>query len=442
MKVSSERLPDAQVLLQIEVDQEQMDRSLERAYRRLVQRVEVPGFRKGKTPRNMLERHLGRGRLLEEAIDILIPEAYSKALEEQDVDAIDQPQIELVNAEPLSFKATVPIRPTVDLGDYQSLRVDREPVAVDEKDVDETVEELRRRHAIQEPVDRRVKLGDIVRGDVTIVVEDREVYKDEDVEFRLRDGATVFLPGFVEGMIGARKGTPHQVKVSVPEGEGDLAGKTGNATVVVKEVKEERLPDADDAFAGEIGEGFESLQALRERLREDIQRQAEQQAEEAYREKALGELTEQAASIEFPPVLVDREVERFVRDQARSTGQDVDAYLKLIRKTPEEIREELTPTATERVKRSLALSQLSEEENIEVVDEDVSAEIERIVESSGQPEQMRSLFASADAGAAIRRSLLTRKTLERLTEIASQENGAKPAKKKARKKAKVAEEAS
>ena len=127
MKVSTQKLPESQVLLEIELDTDQMDKSMDRAYSKLVQRISVPGFRKGNTPRPMLERHIGRGRILEEAIDLVVPEAYNQAIEDEDIDAIGQPSIELVTAEPLAFKATVPIRPTVDLGDYASVRVEREP---------------------------------------------------------------------------------------------------------------------------------------------------------------------------------------------------------------------------------------------------------------------------------------------------------------------------
>ena len=216
MKVSTQRLPESQVLLEIEADPEQMERSLDKAYRRLAQRVEVPGFRKGKVPAGMLERHVGRARVVQEALDILIPEAYNQALEEQDVDAIDQPSIELVNAEPLSFKATVPIRPTIDIGDYESVRVEREPYNIPEDEVDKALEELRQRYALHEPVERPVQVGDIVRADVRGVIEGQEVYKDEDAEFRVRDGATLLLPGFAEGLIGAQKGVAKEITVTVP----------------------------------------------------------------------------------------------------------------------------------------------------------------------------------------------------------------------------------
>jgi trigger factor len=436
VKVSSQRIPDSQVLLEVEVDEEQMEKSLERAYRRLVQQIEVPGFRKGKTPRNMLERHVGRDRLVREAIDILIPEAYSQALDKEQIDPIDQPDIELVNIEPLSFKATVPVRPTVELGDYQKLRVERDAVLVDEADADQAIDDLRHRYAVHEPVDRPVKTGDIVRADVRIVVEDQEVYHDEDVEFRLREGATIFLPGFAEGIVGAEKGVTREVEVNVPPGEQPLSGKKGTATVTVKEVKEERLPELNDEFAQEVGEGFPSLEALKERLRNDLRERLEAEAEEQYQNKVVAALVEDAQTIEFPPVLVDREIERVIQDQARSTGQDVESYLALIRKTAEEIREDLAPAATERVRRSLALGQLAEDEQVNVEPSEIDGEIERIVASAGpQAEQIQRLFSSEDARRAIERTLLGRKTMEKLIDIVGQDGAAeKPEAKKSRPK--------
>lgn len=422
MKISTQRLPESQVLLEIEVDPEQMERSLDKAQRRLAQRVEVPGFRKGKAPANMLERHIGRARVVHEALDILIPEAYNQALEEQDIDAIDQPSIEVVSEEPLAFKATVPIRPTVDLGDYESVRVKREPYSIDESEVDKALDDLRRRYAVHEPVERPVQTGDIVRADVLGVIDGQEVYKEDDAEFRLREGATVLLPGVAEGIVGAEKGAPKEIPVTVPEGERPLSGKSGTFTVTVKEVKQEVLPNLTDDFAREVGEGFPSIDALRERLRNDIRERVDAEVEEAYRDKAVGALVENARAIEFPPVMIVREVDRLIQDHARRLGVEVDQYLANTKRTLEDMRAELTPVATERVRRSLALTELAEAEQIKAENDEVDAEVEKLVGSSGeQAAQMRQLFGSPDGRAAIGRSLLTRKTIDRLADIANRD---------------------
>ena len=439
MKVSTKRLPDSQVLLEIEADEQQMERSLDKAFRRLAQRVEVPGFRKGKAPAGMLERHIGRARVVREALDILIPEAYNQAIEEQDVDAIDRPSIELVTDEPLAFKATVPVRPTVELGEYNSVRVKREPVSIDESEVDKALEELRHRYAVHEPAERPVQLGDIVRADVRGVIDGREVYKEDDAELRLREGATILLPGIAEGIIAAEKGTPKEITVTVPEGERPLSGKSGTFTVTVKEVKEEQLPALNDDFAREVGEGFSSLDALRDRLRNDMRERLQAQAEEEYRNKAVGALVETAATIEFPPVMVEREVERLIQDQARHLGLEVEQYLANTRRTRDELNEELLPIATDRVRRSLALTRLAEQEEIKAENQEVDAEVDRLAGSAGeQADQLRKLFGSPDGRAAIARSLVTRKTMDRLTEIATRDGTTAPEKKSRRKPAKAA----
>lgn len=422
MKVTTQRLPESQVLLEIEVDSEWMERSMDKAFRRLAQHVEVPGFRKGKTPRNMLERHIGRERIVSEAVEILIPEAYNKAIDDNEIDAIGQPNVELISAEPLSFKATVPVRPTIELGDYKSIRIERPSADPDEADVDQAVEELRQRYAVQQPVDRPVQTGDIIRADVRIVVEDQEVYNDEDFEMRLREGATVLLPGFAEGVVGMTKGETKDVEVSTPDGDRPLSGKQGRATVTLREVKEEVLPEANDAFASEVGEGFASLGALRDRLRDDLRERVEGQAEERFRDEAVKALTEGATKLEFPPVLIDREIERELEEQARQMGHTVESYLQLIKKTPQEIKDDLATAATERVKRSLALSEFAEAEGIEVEASDVDAEIEKLVESAGEhAERMKQIFSNEEARASIERSLLTRNTIERLAEIAGRD---------------------
>jgi len=439
MKVSTKRLPDSQVLLEIEADEQQMERSLDKAFRRLAQRVEVPGFRKGKAPTGMLERHIGRPRVVREALDILIPEAYNQAIEEQDVDAIDQPSIELVNDEPLAFKATVPVRPTVELGEYNSVRVKREPISIDEGEVDKALEELRHRYAVHEPFERPVQTGDIVRADVRGVIDGNEVYKEDDAELRLREGTTILLPGIAEGLIGAEKGIPKEIAVTIPEGERPLSGKSGTFTISVKEVTQEQLPALNDDFAREVGEGFASLDALRDRLRNDIQERVQAEVEEAYRDKAVGALVEAADSIEFPPVMVEREIDRLIQDQARHLGLEVEQYLANSRRTREQLHEELADVATERVRRSLALTRLAEQEEIKAEDQEVDAEVERLVGSSGaQADQLRRLFGSPDGRAAIARSLVTRKTMDRLAEIAFRDGAPPPEKKTRRKTAKVA----
>lgn len=422
MKVVTQRIADAQVVLEIEVEPERLERSLDKAYRRLVQRTEVPGFRKGKAPRPMLERYLGRHRLLHEALDILVPEVYREALEAESIEAIDMPQLEVVSEEPPVIKATVPVQPTVELGDYRSLRLSREPIEVTAAEVEEVLADLRQRYALHLPVERPVAMGDIVRAQVRAMADGRELFADDDYEFRLRDGQALLLPGFAEGLLGARKGQPLEFTVTIPEdySQRSLAGKPCTFTVTVHDVKEERLPELNDDFAREVGEGFPSLQALRQRLEGDIRERKQAAADQGYRDRAVDALVAAAQAIEFPPVLVEREVERLLREEARAAGQDVERYLAQLRRSPEDLRAQLRIQAEERVRRSLALGKLAELEGISVEAKEIDEEIERMATAAGpQGEQIRRLFGNPDGRQAVERSLLTQKTLDRLVAIVS-----------------------
>ena len=429
MKVSTERIPDSQVVLEIEVGPERMEKSLERAYRRLAQRTKVPGFRKGKTPRAMLERYLGREAIRREALDILIPEVYRQALDEENIEPVDVAAIEVIQEEPLIFKATVPVRPSIELGDYRGVRVEREPPTVREEQVDEQLEELRHRYALLEPVERPVQTGDLVRAEVQVSVDGRQVLREEDAEFRLRQGVAILLPGFAEALLGSEKGLRREFSLDIPADypQRALGGKSCLCSVLVKEVKEERLPELTDAFAREVGEGFPSLAALRERLAADLRQAAERETDATYRDKVVDAMVA-AASLEFPPQLVEREVDDLLRDRANASGAaDVEAYLRYMRKPEEELRQELHWEATQRVQRLLVLSKLAEVEGIAVSKEDIDAEVERLAASSGpRAEEARRIFASQRGREALERSLFTRKTLDRLVAIASGEEVPSP----------------
>ena len=430
MKVSTERIPESQVVLEIEVEPERLERSLDRAYRQLAQKTEVPGFRKGKAPRQMLERYVGRDAVMQEALGLLIPEAYNQAIEEENIEAIDYPNIEVVQQEPLIFKATVAVRPSVDLGNYREMRVEREPVTVGEEQVNEKIEELRHRYAILEPVDRPVQMGDRVRADVRVSVDGRQVFSEDDAEIHLRQGVPVLVPGFVEELLASEKGVEREFSIDVSPDHPQrlLAGKTCLCTVVVREIKEEKLPELDDTFAAVVGEGFPSLEALRERLESDLRQSAEQEADARQGERVVDGVVA-AASLEFPPVLAERETEQLLRERVSSSGAgDVERYLGHVGKSEEEVRQELRLQAVERIQRSLVLSKVAEAEAISVSEEDIDAEIERLATSSGpRGDEVRKIFDSAGGRDALRRSVLTRKTVERLVAIASGDEVPPPA---------------
>jgi trigger factor len=447
LKVSTEKIPESQVLMTIEVEPERLDAAREKALRKLAPKAKVPGFRPGKAPKNMVLNYFGEERVLDEALDVLVPDIYREALEaDESIDAIARPRLVVETTDPLVVKATIPVRPTVELGDYLSVRVAIEPVAVDESRVDETVQVLRKRASTLEPIERAITWQDVIRIDVLGSVEGEKMVDQKDIEIQLSEDRDVLFAGFEEALLGHKKGDAVEFTLTVPEEikSEKFAGKQCDFVVNIAETKEEILPELDEAFVKAVGEGFESLDALRVRIREDIEKAEEQQRDNRYHDQILTKLVE-LATIEFPPVMLDVEIDRIIRDQAQQigAGENLEGYLSAIGKTAEEAREELRPVADTRLRRSLVLSQLTGAENIEVADEEIEAEIEKMTESAGQQSaQLRQLFDSENGRDTIRRNLMTRKTLDRLVEIATQDGGAvadkpadvKPAKKKSAKK--------
>ncbi len=341
------------------------------------------------------------------------------------------------------MKATIPVRPTVDLGDYQAVRIETQAVEVDDARVDETIEVLRRRAATHEPIERALGWRDIARIDLRAEVDGEPLVQQQEAEVQLSEERDVLFPGFEEQLIGHAKGAALEFDLAVPDdlNSEKFAGKQAHFAVNILETKEEVLPELDEEFAKAVGEGFESVDALRDRIRQDIEKAEQERLDEGYHDQILTKLVEGAA-IEFPPVMLDSEVDRLLHDQAGHTerGEALERYLAAIGRTEDQVRAELQPIAELRLRRSLVLSKVADAENIEVTPDEVESEIETLTSSAGaQGDRLRELFGSPDGRGTIRRNLLTRKTLARLVEIATQDAGkaapeAEPPKRKKRAK--------
>ena len=438
MKISREELPDSQIALEIAVDDERLEQAKTSAYRRLSKKAKIPGFRPGKAPREVVERHFGEHTILHEAIDRLMPDVYKEALEQEQIDPIEQASFEVVNEEPLVAKFTVPILPTIELGDYlTTLHVPREDVEMDPEQVQKGLESLQHRYATLEPVERPIEWGDIVRADVNGTVNGSPLVQEEDAEFQLVEDRTISLPGFAEALIGKEKGNEFEINLTVPDDAPDekMRGELAHYQVHVKELKQEVLPDLDDEFAKSVGEGFDTIDALRTRVETDLRETLEQEEEQQYKDEVLEALVDQVQP-QFPPVLTERETGRMVQEQLRQ-GQNspgkggdkksLERYLQQVGKSEEELVAEIRPIAEARVRRSLVLSEVTEAEHIDVGDEEVDAEIDRITSGVGeQSEELRRLFSGEEAKENLRRSLTTKKTLDRLVEIASSDEETPP----------------
>jgi trigger factor len=413
----------------IEVEAERLDAARDKALRKLSPKAKVPGFRAGKAPVEMVRRYFGEERILDEALDVLVPLIYREAVEaDESIDPIARPRLVVETTEPLVVKATIPVRPTVALGDYQAIRLQVEPIVVEESRVEETLQLLRKRGATLEPIERELAWNDVARFDVHGAVGDEPLVTQQEVEIQFVEDRDVLFPGFEEALLGHKKGDVVEFDLPVPEDamSEKFAGKTAHFTVTITETKEEILPELDDEFTKQVGEGYETVDALRDRIREDIRKNLEERQNNRYHDEILNEMVERA-TIEYPPVMVDVEVDRMLHEQAGhiEQGQDLERYLAGIGKTEEEVRAEMRPIADIRLRRSLVLSQVTGVEDIQATDEEIDAEIDRMTASAGaQGQQLRQMFSTDDARATIRRNLLTRKALERLVEIATQDGGA------------------
>jgi len=418
VKLSLERIENSQVVLNIEAEPEEVELALEESYRHLAKSTNIPGFRRGKTPRAMLERYLGREVLLEEAMEHLVPQLLGRALEEQGIDAIAEPEIEITQNDPLIFKSTVSVRPTVELGDYRQIRVDPEPVEVADEEVDKAMEQIRYQQAPWQPAERPVQFGDLVTINVEGNVDDKPALDRKELQYQVLKESPFPVPGFWEQLEGLEKGQEKEFTLSFPDDYelNQFAGKECQFKVLVSEIKEKILPELDDEFAKSLGQGFETLESLRERVASNLKAMAEESARRRLEEKAIEALVEQS-KVDFPPVLVEHEIDRLIREREAS----LEGRIQDRGKSVEELKEALRPLAVNRITHALILGKVAEEEKIEVAEAEVDEEIEAMAQGAGERgEELRKAFSSAAARQSMEEVLLTRKTLKRLTEIAQE----------------------
>jgi len=424
LKVSKEQIENSQLILSIEAEPEEVERFLEEAYHRLVKRADVPGFRRGKAPRAMLERYIGREALLDEALDHLVPHLLNQAIEEQGIDAIAQPEVEITQTDPVTFKATLPLRPSVELGNYKEISIPPEPVEVAEDEVNRVIEELRQQHAPWEPAERPVKFGDLVTIDVIGTVDDNTVLDRKELQFQVLQDLPFPMPGFAEKLEGLEKEQENEFTLSFPTdyGASELAGKDCHFKVLISEIKEKKLPELNDEFAKSVGEGFETADSLRERVASNLWLMAEEAARRRYEEKVIDAVVE-VAQMEFPPILVEHDIDRLIAEQERELKANrvsLEEYLRSRKKTEVELREELRPLATKRVRQSLVLSKVAEEEEIEVSEEEIDGEIEAMAQGVGEKgEELKKQLNSPPNRNYLKDVVITRKTVKQLLEIAS-----------------------
>jgi len=427
VKVTNEKTENCQVFLNIEMEPAEVEESLEESYHRLVRKENIPGFRKGKAPRAILARHIGKESLLEDALNNLLPEACEKAIKEQKIEAIAQPHIEIAQTDPVVFKATVPLLPKVELGDYHRIQVTPEPVELTEDDVNAVIEQLRHQHATWEPVERPVDFDDLVVLEIESNIEDKPFINQKGVQYQVLRDLPFPAPGFAEQLPGVKRNEEKEFKLQFPLDfpRGELAGKEASFKVKITEIKQEKLPELDDEFATGVSPDFKTLDSLREQVTADLKLRAEEKARIDFEERVI-EAVVDLTELEYPPILVEQEIDRLLnqRFQRLQRGdQGLEEYLRSINKTEEELREELHPLATKRVIRSLVLGRIAEGEKIEVSDSEVDAEIENMIKSTtDNKDELQKFLNTPQPRESIEQLLITRKTRQQLVEIAKGSN--------------------
>ena len=423
MNVTRESDSPTEVTLTISMDAADEEPFLNRSYRRVVSRLQIPGFRPGKAPRSVVENHVGRAGLLQEALDFMIPESLDQVLREHDIKAFTEPDLEVLDLEPVSFKAVVPLEPEVDLGEIGALSVERPEVDVTDEDVDRVVEQLRYEAAPWEPVDRPLAFGDLVTVNTQGTIGNELVVDREDFEFVPQQDDQTPVPGFSIYLEGMAIGQEKEFTLPVPDDypHESYAGKECRFQVELISIKEKQLPELDDEFAKGVREGYESLDALTANIRDRLTESAELAAQRQLEQSSLEELRNQA-TIQASDLIYKRELDSMYDDRERSLRNqrvDMDTYLGIIGQTAEEMREQLRPQAEERLHTLLVIRKLADQEGIEVAPEEVDEEIDRLVSSSeGDTEaQMRQALTTDNAKDSIRSSLLHRKAMARLVEM-------------------------
>ena len=418
MKVTAERIPQAQMELVVELEDERVQKSLDQAARRLSNRLRFPGFRKGKAPRRVVEQMLGADALYDEASDRLIPQALQEALDQEEITPSALPNIQVTGREPFTFKAIVPLPPDVQLGEYRAIAVAKPEVELDEAKVEEQLLDLRRRHAILEPVDRPPQYNDRITADIRAEADGDVVVEQEGAEFSLREDGPLLAPGFTERVLGLAIGEPHQIDVEVPEDWQDsrTAGKTLSVQLTISAVRAEELPDPDDDFAVDISDEFETYDALRQQIADGLRDDAEQAADDQFQRSVL-EAVISAATVEYPPALVEHELEHRRANFASQMGQNVETFLRGGSEQEEQLLASFRSQASESVISQLVINAVADAEQIEVTDEEVQAGMLQALDGV-PPDRRADLLEDESARSGVRGQIRQRRTIERLEQIA------------------------
>lgn len=422
MPAKWEKLESNKIKLEIEVPSPEVDTALARAYRKVVSKVNLPGFRKGKIPRRILEMRFGPEILYDDALEMLVPDAYRRAIKEADLEPIDEPEIEchqLGSGKPLLFEAVVEVMPEVVLGQYKGVEVEQEEVEVTDGQVDRFLEDLREQQARLVTVpEGTAEKGDLLIIDFEGFIEGEPFEGGEAENYSLELGSGSFIEGFEEQLEGAASGEQREVSVKFPDDyyQEELAGKQATFKVTVNEIKRKQLPELDDEFGKEIGD-FENLEELKADIRQRLEKSARERSERKLEDDLIQKISE-AAQVELPEVLAERQLNDMMNDLEqflRYQGLTLDKYVELSGKTVEEIRQQKRPEAEKKAKSSVVLKAIIKQEGISVEDPELDQKIEEIARAyNDQPERVKELFTKQGRLQIIKEEIKLKKVIDLL----------------------------
>lgn len=390
MKATMEKIDNNKVVFEIEVPQTEVAKAVEKAYRTLSNKVNIPGFRKGKTPRRILEAHIGKEALLDEAFEIMASPAYAKALEDNKVEPVSRPEIKvltLAEDKDLVFKATVVAKPEVTLGQYKGLKVSEKIEPVTEEQIKAQVETMRSSHAKMIVVEgATIEDGDFAIIDFEGFVDGVAFPGGEGKAYPLQIGSNTFIPGFEEQIIGVKAGEQVDVKVTFPTEyhAPDLAGKEAVFKVTVHDVKRKDLPELDDEFVKDVSE-FNTLEELKADIKNKLEKTAIEKAERDFRNEIIKQAVENT-TVDVPQVMVEDRISKMIDDMSanlESRGMQLDHYMKYMNTDMAALRQNYSESALANVKTDLLLEAVVKAEALEVSSEEVDAEIATIAQGYG-----------------------------------------------------------
>ncbi len=425
MSLQVEKLEGNMAKLTIEASAEEFEQAIEKAYQKNKNKLSIPGFRKGKVPRKMIEQMYGKEIFYEDAANIVIPSVYAKAVDECTEEIVSQPTVDIVQAEagkPFIFTAEVALKPEVTLGMYKGVEVEKTDVAVTDEEVDAAIDRERENNARTISVeDRAVRDGDMTVIDYEGFVDGESFDGGKDEDYPLTIGSGTFIPGFEEQLIGAELDKEVEVNVTFPEDyqASELAGKPAVFKCIVKEIREKELPELDDEFASEVSE-FDTLAEYREDVKKNLTERKEAEAKAAKEEKVVEAIIADA-KMDIPEAMLATQQRSMADDFAqriRMQGITIDQYFQFTGLTREAFLEQLKPQAEERIKSRLVLEAVAKAENLEASDEEYTAEIKKMAEAYQMNEDKITEMIGEFEQKSIKEDICIRKALDLAVESA------------------------